>query len=45
MSETYVVGDVHGDYDKLVRLLKDARLVDDALRWSGNQAVLLFAVY
>src|SRR4051812_2017211 len=42
MSKTYIVGDVHGEYDKLVRLLKDARLVDDALNWSGRQAVLVF---
>jgi hypothetical protein len=42
MGETYIVGDIHGDYDKLTRLLKDARLVDDALRWSGSQAALIF---
>jgi hypothetical protein len=42
MGEAYIVGDVHGDYDKLVRLLKDARLVDDALHWSGSRSTLIF---
>jgi hypothetical protein len=42
MNSTYVVGDVHGEYDKLVRLLRDAGLVDGELRWSGGDTTLWF---
>lgn len=37
---TFVVGDVHGHLDTLVRLLRDAGLVDRKLRWSGRDARL-----
>jgi Calcineurin-like phosphoesterase len=36
----FVVGDVHGHLDTLVRLLRDAGLVDRKLRWSGRDARL-----
>jgi Calcineurin-like phosphoesterase len=36
----FVVGDVHGHGDVLVRLLVDAGLVDRRGRWSGRDAVL-----
>lgn len=42
MKQIFVVGDVHGDYDKVVGLLKNAGLIDQALGWSGGQAVLVF---
>jgi hypothetical protein len=43
MSETYVVGDVHGDYDKLVSLLVEAHLIEPgSLRWSGGRDRLAF---
>ncbi|MGI8586387.1 MAG: metallophosphoesterase [Chloroflexia bacterium] len=42
MSQTYVVGDVHGDYTRLVGLLKQARLVDERLRWLGGDSALWF---
>jgi hypothetical protein len=42
MSETYVIGDVHGDYDCLVPLLRNARLVDGAMHWSAGDSVLVF---
>lgn len=38
----YVIGDVHGEYDKLARLLTDAGLVDDRLSWSGGDTTLWF---
>jgi hypothetical protein len=31
------VGDIHGDYDNFVMILKSAELVDDKLRWSGGK--------
>ena len=37
---TFVVGDVHGHPETLARLLRDAGLVDDNLRWSGRDARL-----
>lgn len=36
----HVIGDVHGEYDKLCRLLRGARLVDGGLRWSGGESRL-----
>ena len=37
---TFVVGDVHGQRDVLVRLLRDAGLIDAHERWSGGDARL-----
>jgi hypothetical protein len=37
---SFVVGDVHGHRDALVRLLRDAGLVDRQERWSGADARL-----
>jgi hypothetical protein len=31
------VGDVHGDYDQLVAVLKTAGLIDDQLNWTGGK--------
>jgi hypothetical protein len=36
----FVVGDIHGYYDKLVRLLRQADLIDEALSWCGGTATL-----
>ncbi|HYP39781.1 MAG TPA: metallophosphoesterase [Chloroflexia bacterium] len=38
----YVVGDVHGEYNKLVGLLQHAALIGDDLAWTGGNAVLWF---
>src|SRR5690606_19896350 len=35
-TSTLVIGDIHGQYDKLVLLLKNAGLIDERLRWSGS---------
>src|SRR5579863_6858289 len=35
------VGDVHGDYDQLVAVLKTAGLIDDPLNWLGGKAHLV----
>jgi len=40
MQPLFVVGDVHGHRDVLVRLLRDAGLVDERERWAGEDAVL-----
>jgi hypothetical protein len=37
---TFVIGDVHGQYDKFVRLLRESDLVDNDLRWSGADSAL-----
>lgn len=40
-DSTFVVGDVHGQYERLVRLLRNARVIDDELRWSAGRADLV----
>ena len=37
------VGDLHGSYDKAVRLLQGAGLVDEDLHWSGGEQHLVLA--
>ncbi len=39
---TFVIGDVHGQLKKLLRLLKEARLIDEHLAWQGENAALWF---
>ena len=31
-------GDIHGDYDQFLRLLKQAELIDESLTWTGGDA-------
>lgn len=38
----YVMGDIHGQYAKLTRVLQEARLVDQRLAWSGGSETLWF---
>lgn len=38
----YIIGDIHGHYEKLINLLVRARIIDDHLSWSGGSAVLWF---
>ena len=35
------IGDVHGDYDQFVRVLRSAQLIDAKDRWSGGKAHLV----
>jgi hypothetical protein len=35
------VGDIHGDFDDCVAILKQAGLIDANLRWSGGDAILV----
>jgi hypothetical protein len=35
------IGDVHGDYDQFVTLLKQTDLVNDRLRWTGGETHLV----
>jgi hypothetical protein len=37
---THVIGDVHGQYDKLIRILRDADLISGDLRWTGADSAL-----
>jgi hypothetical protein len=43
MSDSYVIGDIHGQYDKLIHLLQKAKLIDARLDWTGgsNRAIFL----
>src|SRR2546428_8235051 len=38
----YIIGDVHGQLKKLVKLLQDAQLVDAELSWRAGTATLWF---
>jgi len=40
-SRVVAVGDVHGDFDALVSILREAGLIDGANRWSGGNATLV----
>jgi len=42
MSAIYAIGDIHGHYDKLVKLLHRAGLVDEQAKWSGKDSILCF---
>jgi hypothetical protein len=37
IDSVIAVGDIHGDYDNFVKILKSAGLVDDALHWTGGK--------
>ena len=38
----YIVGDIHGQYEQLVGLLRGVGLVDERLDWAGGAALLWF---
>ncbi len=42
MTPVYIIGDVHGQYAKLVTLLTNASLIDSDLHWAGADAQLWF---
>ncbi|HEY6552872.1 MAG TPA: metallophosphoesterase, partial [Vicinamibacteria bacterium] len=41
VDRVVAVGDIHGDYDQFVTVLRDAGLVDGQLAWSGGRAHLV----
>ncbi len=41
VEKIIAVGDIHGDYDNFVKILKKAELVDDMLKWSGGKTHLV----
>jgi len=41
VTRIIAVGDIHGDYDNFVKILKMAELVDDMLKWSGGKTHLV----
>jgi hypothetical protein len=41
VERVVAVGDVHGAYDRLARILRAADLVDEQLRWTGGRAHLV----
>ncbi|MCR4395913.1 MAG: metallophosphoesterase [Candidatus Saccharicenans sp.] len=41
VSRIVVVGDLHGDYENFVRILKGTRLVDSELNWAAGQVFLV----
>ncbi|MBM3764616.1 MAG: metallophosphatase [Acidobacteria bacterium] len=42
-ARVVAVGDIHGDYDRLIEILKTAKLIDPSmLKWSGGKDHLVF---
>ena len=46
-EDIFAIGDVHGDYDRLVKLLAAAKIIErpanpDAVKWIAGNAVLVF---
>lgn len=39
---TYIMGDVHGQYERLLTILHNANLIDDTNAWSGGDTTLWF---
>jgi hypothetical protein len=39
---TYIIGDVHGQMKKLIKLLRDTHLVDEHHTWTGGHTILWF---
>lgn len=42
MSRLFVIGDIHGQYDKLVALLRDSGLIGPDLTWIAGRSTLWF---
>jgi len=42
VDSVFVIGDVHGEYDTLIRLLANARLLNADLTWRAKRAHLVF---
>ncbi len=42
VDSIYVVGDVHGRYDQMIRLLEKSGVVNSELQWSAGSAHLIF---
>lgn len=38
----YVMGDIHGQYEKMLAALREAELIDDSCHWSGGAATQWF---
>ncbi len=46
-EDIFAIGDVHGDYDRLVKLLATAKIIErpaspEAINWTAGKAVLVF---
>tara|TARA_R110001583_G_scaffold170892_2_gene324355 strand:+ start:121 stop:1356 length:1236 start_codon:yes stop_codon:yes gene_type:complete len=42
IDSIYVIGDVHGRYDKLIHLLQKSKVIDHNLNWIAGKASLVF---
>lgn len=42
VDSIFVVGDIHGEYDNLIKLLTSARIIDSNLNWIANRRHLVF---
>ena len=42
VDSVYVLGDTHGNYEEVVQILKNSRLIDKTHQWIGGNAHLVF---
>ncbi len=42
VDSIYVLGDIHGEFDDLIKILKTSRLINEQLEWTGGKAHLVF---
>jgi len=42
MNKTLIIGDIHGQYTKLVKLMHEAKIVDQQLDWIAGKTTLCF---
>jgi hypothetical protein len=41
VDSLFVMADIHGEYDQMVGILRNAGLIDEALRWTGGRSHLV----
>lgn len=42
VDSIFVIGDIHGEYDALIRLLKKSLIVDENLNWTAGKSHVVF---
>ena len=42
VDSVYVLGDTHGNYDEVVQILQNSKLIDETHQWIGGNAHLVF---
>ena len=40
-NDVLCIGDLHGDYEALVKILKTTKIINDKLQWIGNDTYVV----